>query len=97
MAVAEVVRPRPRHDIRRWATVFPLGMTTVATLTGGAVLGLEPLHTVGRVLCAVAVIAWLVTFTGLLADRLGSSARSPSVRVTRWPGSSRYRGDVMLS
>ncbi|WP_344343617.1 tellurite resistance/C4-dicarboxylate transporter family protein, partial [Kitasatospora putterlickiae] len=37
LAVAELLRPRLRYDLRRWSTVFPLGMTAVASLsTGGA-------------------------------------------------------------
>lgn len=33
LAVAELLRPRLRHDVRRWATVFPMGMTAVAALS----------------------------------------------------------------
>jgi hypothetical protein len=32
LAAAEVIRPRLRFDIRRWSTVFPLGMAALASL-----------------------------------------------------------------
>lgn len=35
LLVAEVVRPRLRYDQRRWATIFPLGMTAAAALSVG--------------------------------------------------------------
>src|SRR5207302_2009023 len=34
---------RPRYDVRRWSTVFPLAMTALATLSTGAVAGSVPL------------------------------------------------------
>lgn len=69
LMVAEVIRPRPEYDIRRWATVFPLGMTAVATLATGAVTDLPALRTLGNLLLLFAVSAWVLTFTALLADR----------------------------
>lgn len=33
LLVAEALRPRLRYDVRRWATVFPMGMTSAATLS----------------------------------------------------------------
>lgn len=64
LVVAEIANPRPGYDIRRWATVFPLGMTAVATLTTGAVADLTALRVVGRVLLLIAVVAWLATLFG---------------------------------
>ncbi|MEV6769372.1 tellurite resistance/C4-dicarboxylate transporter family protein [Nocardia sp. NPDC051030] len=61
LLIAEVVEPRPGYNIRRWATVFPLGMTAVATLSTGTVVHLAPLSVVGRVLLVVAVAVWLLT------------------------------------
>ncbi|MFC8530746.1 tellurite resistance/C4-dicarboxylate transporter family protein [Nocardia sp. NPDC057227] len=77
LMIAEVVRPRPGYDIRRWATVFPLGMTAVACSTAGTVIGAAVLRTIGAVLLAVAVGAWLLTVIALLRDRLLPRAGRP--------------------
>ncbi|UNR59062.1 tellurite resistance/C4-dicarboxylate transporter family protein [Streptomyces sp. A10(2020)] len=78
IAVAELRWPRPGYDPRRWATVFPLGMTAVAALTAAGEVGpatsgwLEPL---GRVLLWVAVAVWALVAAGL-ARRLAGGALS---------------------
>ncbi|WP_301125036.1 hypothetical protein [Streptomyces cacaoi] len=54
---AEVRWPRPGADVRRWATVFPLGMTAQAALTAPSPI----LHPVGHALLWVAALAWLAT------------------------------------
>ncbi|WP_433204521.1 hypothetical protein ACQP1G_16115 [Nocardia sp. CA-107356] len=69
LMLTEVIRPRPEYDIRRWATVFPLGMTAVASLTIGTAADISALRTLGKLLMVVAVGAWVLTFTVLLADR----------------------------
>ncbi|WP_436843051.1 tellurite resistance/C4-dicarboxylate transporter family protein [Streptomyces collinus] len=76
LLVAEVARPRPAYDVRRWATVFPLGMTAAAVLSGAAVLDVPWLRGPGRVLVWVAVAAWLaVAVGGVLDARAGLRAR----------------------
>ncbi|MGW4772980.1 tellurite resistance/C4-dicarboxylate transporter family protein [Nocardia sp. NPDC004278] len=69
LIVAEVIRPRPEYDIRRWATIFPLGMTAVAALAVGTAVDMSALETLGKLLMVVTVGAWVLTFTVLLADR----------------------------
>ncbi|NQE86735.1 hypothetical protein HPY32_06965 [Nocardia terpenica] len=69
LLVAEAVRPRKHYDIRRWATVFPLGMTAVATLRTGAALGISYLHPLGGALLAIAVAAWVLASAGLVGSR----------------------------
>ncbi|MFE7797472.1 tellurite resistance/C4-dicarboxylate transporter family protein [Nocardia sp. NPDC057440] len=69
LMVAEVIRPRPGYDIRRWATVFPLGMTAVAGLSTGTAIDVSGLQTLGKLLLVVAVGAWLFTFAVMLTDR----------------------------
>ncbi|WP_329124638.1 tellurite resistance/C4-dicarboxylate transporter family protein [Streptomyces sp. NBC_01353] len=63
---SELLRPRLRYDVRRWATVFPLGMTAVASLSASAATGIAWLGTLGSVLLWVAALAWLLTLCGLL-------------------------------
>lgn len=69
LMVAEVVRPRPGYDIRRWATVFPLGMTAVACSTTGTAIDSALLRPLGAALLAIAVGAWLLTLGALLYRR----------------------------
>jgi tellurite resistance protein TehA-like permease len=69
LLAAELRRPRPGYDIRRWATVFPLGMTATACLSAAAPTGVGWLHPLGEVLLWVAVAAWLLTAAAFLAAR----------------------------
>ncbi|MGW1002336.1 SLAC1 family transporter [Streptomyces sp. NPDC002520] len=50
LVVTEVTHPRLRYDLRRWATVFPLGVTAAATLSVADALGIDWLKGPGRVL-----------------------------------------------
>ncbi|WP_079430941.1 MULTISPECIES: tellurite resistance/C4-dicarboxylate transporter family protein [Streptomyces] len=69
LLVAEVRSPRPRYDIRRWSTVFPLGMTATACLTIAATTGPERLRPLGEVLLWIAVAAWALTSAAFLLSR----------------------------
>ncbi|MFJ9868490.1 tellurite resistance/C4-dicarboxylate transporter family protein [Streptomyces sp. NPDC101165] len=76
LLAAEVARPRLRYDMRRWATVFPMGMTGAATLSVAAAVGIGWLKGPGRVLVWVAVAAWVTVAAGAaLAARAGISGR----------------------
>lgn len=70
LLAAELRHPRPRYDIRRWATVFPLGMTATACLSVAEPAGVAWLRTLGEVLLWIAVGAWLLTFAALVASHL---------------------------
>ncbi|MFD7416341.1 tellurite resistance/C4-dicarboxylate transporter family protein [Kitasatospora purpeofusca] len=81
LAVAELTHPRFRYDLRRWSTVFPLGMTSVASLSTSAAARVGWLDTLGRALLWVAAAVWLVVAVGALrALRRGRPAPAP-VRV----------------
>lgn len=58
---AELRHPRHQYDIRRWATVFPLGMTATACLSAAEPAGLPWLRPLGEVLLWIAVGACLLT------------------------------------
>ncbi|MGW3146441.1 tellurite resistance/C4-dicarboxylate transporter family protein [Streptomyces sp. NPDC001177] len=64
LLTAEVARPRLRFDVRRWATVFPMGMTATATLSVAAALGILWLERPGRVLVWISVAVWLTVAAG---------------------------------
>nr|WP_308402315.1 tellurite resistance/C4-dicarboxylate transporter family protein [Streptomyces sp. AN091965] len=72
LAVAEAAAVRLRYDVRRWATVFPLGMTAVAALSAGAVADVPGLRLLGRVLLWVAVAVWGLVWVGVVWPRGGA-------------------------
>ncbi|MFI1706102.1 tellurite resistance/C4-dicarboxylate transporter family protein [Streptomyces griseoruber] len=80
LLAAEVLRPRPRYDVRRWATVFPLGMTAVAMMSVAGAVDLPGLKGPGEVLLWVAVAAWLAVATAALIAGFGGSVRSTGRR-----------------
>jgi tellurite resistance protein TehA-like permease len=49
-----------------WSFVFPLGMYSAATHEMSSVLALPFLQPVARVFLALAAIAWLAAFVGLV-------------------------------
>lgn len=64
LVAAELVRPRLRYDARRWATVFPMGMTAAATLSVSTALDVDWLKGLGEVLLWISVAVWLVVAAG---------------------------------
>ncbi|MFD3544662.1 hypothetical protein ACFWUW_03420 [Streptomyces sp. NPDC058655] len=69
LLAAEVRHPRPHYDIRRWATVFPLGMTATACLSAAGPVGIGWLRPLGEVLLWTAVAAWLLTLAAMVTSR----------------------------
>ncbi|MGW0813520.1 tellurite resistance/C4-dicarboxylate transporter family protein [Streptomyces viridiviolaceus] len=68
LLVAEFGWPRTRYDVRRWSTVFPLGMTAAATLSVAAAVDVPWLDGPGQVLLWVAVAAWLAVAAGAVVS-----------------------------
>lgn len=64
LLIAEIAWPRPHYDVRRWATVFPMGMTAAATLSVATAVDVPWLETPGEVLLWIAVAAWLAVTAG---------------------------------
>lgn len=73
---AEVRWGRPSYDVRRWATVFPLGMYSVMSSATGSVASVHPLVEFGNDWGWIALGAWIATTVGL-ARRV---ARTPPPR-----------------
>jgi tellurite resistance protein TehA-like permease len=65
-----------RYDPLYWGAVFPLGMYTVATQHMAKAMDLGFLQVIPRCFLWVAIIAWAVTFAGLLG-RLFRFRRAP--------------------
>lgn len=61
----EVLVPRPRYDLRRWATVFPVGMYAVASFEVAHAARLHALDSFAAVVIWVAVAVWLVVVAGM--------------------------------
>ncbi|MBW8821456.1 MAG: hypothetical protein JF598_25430, partial [Streptomyces sp.] len=68
LLVAEFLRPRLRYDARRWATVFPMGMTAVAALSVSATVDVPWLETLGEVLLWLSVAAWSAVAAGAVVS-----------------------------
>jgi tellurite resistance protein TehA-like permease len=66
LATAEVLRPRLTYDVRRWATVFPLGMYAACSLATGQVTGITGIADFGHVWTWVAFTVSLLALAGLL-------------------------------
>ncbi|MEU4652944.1 tellurite resistance/C4-dicarboxylate transporter family protein [Streptomyces sp. NPDC023723] len=79
LLAAELLRPRLRYDVRRWSTVFPLGMTAAATLSVAAAVEVPWLKGPGQVLLWIAVAVWLVVAAGAVGSAR-SALRSTAPR-----------------
>ena len=66
LVTAEILRPRLGYDIRRWATVFPLGMYAACSFATGQVTGITGITGFGQVWTWVAFTGWLLALAGLL-------------------------------
>jgi tellurite resistance protein TehA-like permease len=62
--------PRRRYDVRRWATVFPMGMTAAASFAVARAERLPALAVLGHVLLWPALAAWALTVAGASGGRL---------------------------
>ncbi|ACU74661.1 C4-dicarboxylate transporter/malic acid transport protein [Catenulispora acidiphila DSM 44928] len=76
LAASEIRWPRLRYDVRRWATIFPMGMTGAATDEVAKASGWTWLTTPGHVLVWIAAAAWLVVFAGLLREAAKTTSQS---------------------
>lgn len=82
---AEVRWPRGRYSVRRWSTVFPVGMYAACSFVVGEIDSRQTITDFARVWVWVAVAVWALVATGLLraaARALGRAfaLRSPSPR-----------------
>jgi tellurite resistance protein TehA-like permease len=64
LVVDELLSPRLRYDIRRWSTVFPLGMYAVSSVAVGQAVPAHAFVAFARVWIWIAFAAWLATALG---------------------------------
>jgi tellurite resistance protein TehA-like permease len=65
LVTGEVLRPRLSYDVRRWATVFPLGMYAACSVATGQVTGITGIPEFGHVWTWVAFTISLLVLAGL--------------------------------
>jgi tellurite resistance protein TehA-like permease len=65
LVAAELLWPRPSYNVRRWSTVFPVGMYAACSFVVGVVVSASAISTFARVWVWVAVAVWAVVATGL--------------------------------
>ena len=65
LVTGEVLRPRLTYDVRRWATVFPLGMYAACSFAAGQVTGISGIADFGHVWTWVAFTVSLFVLAGL--------------------------------
>lgn len=86
LLAAELARPRLRYDVRRWSTVFPVGMYAACGFVVGTVAEINASTSFARVWVWIALAVWAVVFGAMLRravknlfapDAWGSRIRRP--------------------
>ena len=79
LLLAEALRPRLRYDVRRWSTVFPVGMYAACSFIVGAAVQAPGITHFARVWVWAGVAVWLVVFGAMLRRglRLGRDRPRP--------------------
>lgn len=62
----EALHPRLGYDVRRWSTVFPVGMYAACSFIVGVAASAPAITDFARVWVWVAVAVWLVVFAAML-------------------------------
>jgi tellurite resistance protein TehA-like permease len=66
LVVCELIAPRLAYDVRRWSTVFPVGMYAACSFAVGGLRSLTGLVDFARIWIWVAAALWAVVFSALL-------------------------------
>ncbi|MFE1323368.1 hypothetical protein ACFW7K_07525 [Streptomyces sp. NPDC058735] len=84
LLTAELMRPRHRYDVSRWATVFVVAVTAAAALALAAALDVPWLDGAGQALLWVAVAVWLgCTAWAVVSARAGGGVGRVRSRARR--------------
>lgn len=78
LVVAEALNPRTHYSVRRWSTVFPVGMYAAGGFTVGAVTGAAAISDFARIWVWVGLAVWLVVFAGMLLHGRQLAAGEPA-------------------
>ena len=91
LVVAEVRWPRLRYDVRRWSTVFPVGMYAACSFVVGTAAAAGAATSFARAWVWIALAVWAVVFAAMLrraieiARTLRRLRPAPGARVRRMP------------
>jgi hypothetical protein len=66
LIVTEFLRPRLFYNVRRWSTVFPVGMHAACSFVVGGLTKTRGIVDTARVWVWVAVTVWLAVFAAML-------------------------------
>jgi tellurite resistance protein TehA-like permease len=69
LVLAEVLHPRLGYDVRRWSTVFPVGMYAACSILVGRLADAEAITSFGLVWVWVAVVLWAAVFAAMIASK----------------------------
>ena len=92
LLAAELLRPRLRYDVRRWSTVFPVGMYAACSFVVGDVAHAAAISDFARVWVWVGVAVWVVMFAAMLVARSFWRARAENL-----PGGSGLSAEPILA
>jgi tellurite resistance protein TehA-like permease len=67
LLAAELLHPRLRYDVRRWSTVFPVGMYAACSFAVGAAARAPGIADFARIWVWAGVAVWLSVFLAMLA------------------------------
>jgi tellurite resistance protein TehA-like permease len=81
LIAAEIIRPRLSYNVRRWSTVFPVGMYAACSFVVGSVTGIQGITDFGRVWVWVGVAVWAVVF-GAMLRRIPALMLTNSAAIT---------------
>ncbi len=66
LLLAEALRPRLRYDVRRWSTVFPVGMYAACSFVVGSEAHIGAINRFAQVWVWIALAVWAVVFVAML-------------------------------
>ena len=66
LLIAEALSVRPRYSVRRWSTLFPVGMYAACSFIAGAAAGVAALGDFARVWVWAGVALWALLAIGML-------------------------------
>jgi hypothetical protein len=94
LLAAEALRPRLGYEVRRWSTVFPVGMYAACSFVVGAAAHAAGIVDFARVWVWVGVALWLVVFAAMLRRGLklarGEHPPVPAARIDEVAPSRRH-------
>lgn len=66
LVAAEILRPRLHYTVRRWSTVFPVGMYAACSFIVGAVAKVAGITTFAQVWVWIGLAVWLLVFAAMV-------------------------------